>query len=53
MAVDLAMGISAIKNNFRLTFTPHLVKPVRLCVTEDISVDWQFYVGVSGGYTFK
>ncbi len=53
MAVDLAMGISAIKNNFRLTLTPHLVKPVRLYVGEDISVNWQFYVGVSCGYTFR
>lgn len=53
MAVDVVMGISAIKNNFRLTFTPHLVKPVRLYVGEDISVNWQFYVGVSCGYTFK
>lgn len=53
MAMDFAMGISAIKNNLRLTFTPHLVKPVRLYVGEDISVNWQFYVGVSCGYTFR
>ena len=53
MAVDLAMGISATKNNFRLTFTPHSVKPVRLYVGEDVSINWQFYVGVSGRYTFR
>lgn len=53
MAMDLAMGMSAIKSNFRLTLTPHLVKPVRLYVGENISVNWQFYVGVSCGYTFR
>lgn len=53
MAVDLAMGISAIKNNFRLTFTPHSVKPVRLYVGEDSSVNGQFYVRVSCRYTFR
>ncbi len=52
MAVDVAMGISAIKNNFRLTITPHLIKPVRLYIGEDISVNWQFYAGFSLGYTF-
>jgi hypothetical protein len=53
MAMDFAMGISAVKNNFRFTFTPHIVKPVRLYIGEDISVNWQFYAGVSCGYTFK
>jgi hypothetical protein len=53
MAVDFSVGISAIKDNFRLTFTPHLIKPIRLYTGEDISVGWQFYVGVSCGYTFR
>ncbi len=53
MAMDFAMGVSATKSNFRLTLTPHLVKPIRLYVGEDISINWQFYVGVSCGYTFR
>jgi hypothetical protein len=53
MAVDLACGISLTKNSFRISITPHLVKPVRLYVGEDINVSWQFYYGLSCGYTFR
>lgn len=53
MALDFACGVSVTEGNFRVNFTPHLVKPVRLYAGEDIDVGWQFYYGVSCGYTFR
>jgi len=53
MAVDIACGVSVTEHNFRVSFTPHLVKPVRLYPSEDINVSWQFYYGVSCAYTIR
>lgn len=53
MALDFACGVSVTEGNFRVSFTPHLVKPVRLHAGEDIDIKWQFYYGLSCGYTFR
>lgn len=53
MAVDFACGVSVTEGNFRVSLTPHLVKPIRLYVGEDIDTKWQFYYGLSCGYTFR
>ena len=53
MALDLACGLSVTEGDFRVSLTPHLVKPVRLYAGEDIDTKWQFYYGISCGYTFR
>jgi hypothetical protein len=53
MAFDFACGVSVTEGNFRVSLTPHLVKPVRLYVGEDIDTKWQFYYGISYGYTIR
>lgn len=53
MALDLACGVSVTEGNVRVSFMPHLVKPVRLYAGEDIDTKWQFYYGISCGYTFR
>lgn len=53
MAVDIACGVSVTEHNFRVSLTPHLVKPVRLYPGEDINTNWQFYYGLSCAYTFQ
>lgn len=53
MACDVSLPISATKGDFRLSFTPHLIKPVKLYSSEDISVKLAHYFSLSLTYTLK
>ena len=53
MAYDLSLPLSATVGAIRFSLTPHIIKPVKLFSTEDISTKLNSYFSFSVTYTLK